>query len=757
MKKITMLMAFLLAFATESYAQFPQGFEGTTFPPTGWASFIGTNGLGTAQNWQRTTAVFATGTACAYVSYDGADPGQPKEDWLVTPQFTPTAATSSLTFAQRQQYSVDYGSSYTIRVSTTSQTSHAAFTTILTQTEADFGLAFGPKQVDLSAYIGTPIYVAFVMTNDDGDSWLIDDVNLSSSVTAPGCVSNPSPADMAVDVAVGQVTFSWDVPTTGGPATSYDLFAGDAPGNVTTLVGNFPTNTITLGLNAFDTLIYWKVVAKNAGGSAIGCAEWSFTTQSPPGYCLNAPFGQYPTAAAGFTPTNCDGVEVNEILTNGYAGEYSLVNVTAGQTYTFTSGTSDFITIGSTTANAALAYGQTPLTWVSTVDGQIKFFSHLDNFCGEEAVNRTRGVICGIPAADLPDYANLQYPATVTIAQGETVTVYGQVYEPGVTEAAGQGTGIQAWVGVSDMNSNPNAWAETSWIPATYNAGAAAGNNDEYMTEIGTGLVAGTYYYATRFRLNAGAYVYGGTDGTNGNFWDGATYNSGELTVTPPPAPANDECTGAIALTPGGDFAAGAMATTNFGATTDALVPSCQALSGENVWYTVVVPASGNITIETAEVVGSDFDDSVITVFSGDCAVLTPIECDDDTTGLYSTVALTGRTPGEVLYVSVWRYNGGDGAYGPFQISAYDASLATDQFSQNNFTYFPNPVKNVLNLSHTQNISSVAVYNLLGQQILAKTVNNAQSQIDMSDLAAGTYMVKVVAGNQTKTIKVVKQ
>jgi hypothetical protein len=233
------------------------------------------------------------------------------------------------------------------------------------------------------------------------------------------------------------------------------------------------------------------------------------------------------------------------------------------------------------------------------------------------------------------------------------------------------------------------------------------------------------------------------------------------LTVNPAPAPANDECAGAIALTPGGDFAAGALTTTNVGATSTTAA-SCQLSSDESVWYSVVVPASGSITIETGDVGGSLFDDSVVTVFSGDCSTLTEIDCDDDASdnGLFSLIELTGRTPGETLYISVWRYTGAfaTGDWGQFQISAYDASLGIDQFNSNDFAVYPNPVKNVLNLtSNLTDITSVAVYNLLGQQVIAKPINASQGQIDMSSLPQGTYMVKVTANNQVKTMKVIKE
>ncbi|UOK42077.1 T9SS type A sorting domain-containing protein [Flavobacterium enshiense] len=40
---------------------------------------------------------------------------------------------------------------------------------------------------------------------------------------------------------------------------------------------------------------------------------------------------------------------------------------------------------------------------------------------------------------------------------------------------------------------------------------------------------------------------------------------------------------------------------------------------------------------------------------------------------------------------------------------------------------------------------------------MSKTLNVAQGQIDMSNLNAGNYIVKVTAEGLTKTIKVVKQ
>ena len=83
--------------------------------------------------------------------------------------------------------------------------------------------------------------------------------------------------------------------------------------------------------------------------------------------------------------------------------------------------------------------------------------------------------------------------------------------------------------------------------------------------------------------------------------------------------------------------------------------------------------------------------------------------------------------------------------------------LGNSDFDKNSFTAYPNPVKDILNVSFTQDITDVAVYNILGQQVLFKKLNATKGQVDMSNLSSGTYLVKVNSENAVKTIKVIKQ
>jgi len=92
-----------------------------------------------------------------------------------------------------------------------------------------------------------------------------------------------------------------------------------------------------------------------------------------------------------------------------------------------------------------------------------------------------------------------------------------------------------------------------------------------------------------------------------------------------------------------------------------------------------------------------------------------------------------------------------------YTLNITENSLSTQPFDDTRFMAYPNPVKNILNLTYEEDMSDAVVFNLLGQQVLSTKINATESQIDMSGLLSGTYLVKVHAGEQVKTLKVVKQ
>jgi hypothetical protein len=91
----------------------------------------------------------------------------------------------------------------------------------------------------------------------------------------------------------------------------------------------------------------------------------------------------------------------------------------------------------------------------------------------------------------------------------------------------------------------------------------------------------------------------------------------------------------------------------------------------------------------------------------------------------------------------------------PFEV-VIDVLLSNYDFDMESFTYYPNPVKNVLNISYTDVIQKISVLNLLGQTILEKGFDMNEVQVDLSSLASGTYLVKAETGQHATMIRIIK-
>jgi hypothetical protein len=296
-----------------------------------------------------------------------------------------------------------------------------------------------------------------------------------------------------------------------------------------------------------------------------------------------------------------------------------------------------------------------------------------------------------------------------------------------------------------------NNSATVTWVATTGNYEYVLSTTATTPTGAGTALTSETFN-ASGLNPTTQYYFYVRTNCGSGLF---STWSMVSFTTLATP-PANDLCSNAIVLTPGGVFNDNPLVGTTVAATTvTGLTYACQTNRANDVWYSVVVPPSGTITIETQADGASALTDTVLSVFSGTCGALVEVGCDDDTgTGNFSIVNLT-QPAGSTLYIGVWRWS--SATNGTFRVSAYDASLSSGSFDNANFSAYPNPVKDVLNVTYSKEISSIRVINMIGQEVISKNINATSTQVDMSQLSAGTYIVNVTVGDNVKTLKVVKQ
>lgn len=85
-------------------------------------------------------------------------------------------------------------------------------------------------------------------------------------------------------------------------------------------------------------------------------------------------------------------------------------------------------------------------------------------------------------------------------------------------------------------------------------------------------------------------------------------------------------------------------------------------------------------------------------------------------------------------------------------------ALNVNNFSfEKYFTIYPNPVKDILNITKKEyiEISSITIYNVLGQ--ILQTITQPSTMIDVSNLKTGNYFIRVTTNNGTSSTKIIKE
>jgi hypothetical protein len=118
---------------------------------------------------------------------------------------------------------------------------------------------------------------------------------------------------------------------------------------------------------------------------------------------------------------------------------------------------------------------------------------------------------------------------------------------------------------------------------------------------------------------------------------------------------------------------------------------------------------------------------------------------------LPGTSASIPTVAGQAYYVFVANHDG------VTDIVIDGTNLGTEDNTIEGFVYYPNPADSSLNLRAQDNIEKVAIYNMLGQKVLDQNVNAVSSQLNLSNLATGTYILQVSVNGQIGNYQILKK
>lgn len=358
--------------------------------------------------------------------------------------------------------------------------------------------------------------------------------------------------------------------------------------------------------------------------------------------CLEALNGQYPDA---ILVPECVGAPEN-LVSDAYASEYSLVQLIAGEPYIFSSSiVTDYVTISDEAGTFAYAFGVSPVSYTPTASGVVRFYLHTDAQCGEESSIRARRVQCGsVPTCE---------PSSIPYTQG---------FENGET----------ACITYLDVNGSTEL---SGWEI-----------NNIFPTDFGNRSMLYSY--------------------------------DGQL-------PGDDWFfTGGLALTAGVSYTLQFKYRSGLG---PEIVENLEVKYGQAATVAgMTTPLLSFVNLSTN--FGNPFDTATVS--------MTPT-----TTGTY--------------FIGFRSFSIADQGYIQIDNITVDVNLATDSFTKNTLSYYPNPVKDVLTFSNVERFTGISIYNLLGQKVLSQdgTVN----QIDLSSLNSGAYIVKLTDGISVKSLKIIKE
>jgi hypothetical protein len=661
MRRNLFFVLLLLACFGEAKSQvlLTEGFEGSTFPPTGWTRINAGSGF----DWKASDDASFTdgpytfhhgGTKSMVCEYNASNASNA---WMITPSITAvTGGVYQVTFWYRirsatypEKMKVTVGNAATVAAQTSTLWNNNGLASLTNTTYAQ-GTIYYTATANGNIYFGFNCY-------SDANQWamIVDDIQvekLSDCAGAPtaGTATGPTQACAGMRIALsatgqtpllGGISYKWQTTTIGGSSWT------DVPG------ATAPSST----------------AVQPAGG-----ADYRFVT-----ICSNSTSANSNVVSVASQSTSCPPAN------DDYCGAIALTLNGAeqcGNTTTATSVGDPAFT--SSTPNNTLWYKYTP-----AVTGQVNI-----------VMSRPTGVTTGLLNAWVGIYsASGTCPALTTFVQQTATTGYDLTTNPTVTVASPTLTAGTTYYLMIDGNtgstgqycikiegavvppcvaniSPANNATNVAYLPnlaMSWNASAGAASYDLYISTVNppptnapinvtttsTTLTGGapstTYYWYVVPKTAAGINAVGCT-----------TNITSFTTAAAPAPPANNECATAVAISQ----YTGPVSGTTVSATQSQAAEVCATFTSSaanDVWYKFTALFNGNATIAVTN--PATAFDAVIQCYSGACGSLVSIGCADATTeGGNETANLTGLVAGQTYYLRVYNFAGTTSADGSFTI-----------------------------------------------------------------------------------------
>lgn len=794
MKKIFTLFIAILAMSICANAQilFTENFDSGM--PTGWTQIDANNdGMG----WEHSSnpvSYFPTGVDLTGTGHNGStayilsgsfsnvsQTAITPDNWLITPAINLTA-NSTLRFyvcAQDANYAAEH---YGVFISTTNATSTSAFTMLNEWTVGSSKVqsAWEEKIVDLSAYTGQTVYIAFRHFNCNDQFLLnLDDVTITANPTTPTITANPTSFSFT-NIIAGNTSNAASTTVLAYNLTTDITATTTAPFEVSTDGTAFAS---TATLDTAGGTLYVRYAPTTAGNhtdsvvlSATGAPNLALAVTGSSVDCSNYPFPINEDFSAELTPCwqvfNADPNNPNEAGVD--QGEFVFTSYSTANDYTQylitpeLHGTSDMLLsfdyyADPSTETFMVGYSSTTsdvsaFTWSNeetATSTQATYYMSLPAGTKYVAIKYTSNYMFWFVVDNL---SIIDMPTTPTFNITTTSLDFGSINNGSTKSLSFPITGLALTSDITVSTAAPfavsadgNTYGTTATIPASTGAITNAtvyvrfapttpGNQTGNVT-----LTSGTLAHTVALS---------GTAVDCSNSINGFWLEEFEGEVFPPSCwdliSTSEETWGRYTQDDGNSVASCSYVADN---QDEKLITPLINLSGFNTPtlgfkvstnYTYICTGNPEETANLQVFVSTDggtnwsapvFDLCNYTDEGYESWTLMPFVVDLSSYAGQSNVKL------------MFNYTGFDGC----QIILDNVNLldltGVNEVSEASVNVYPNPANNTLYVNATSNISKIEVFNTLGQKVMTVSANDNHAQLNTSNLSKGMYMLKLHTDN----------